>query len=126
MEGRHIYAIIETGGKQYRVTPGQTVDVDCLNIIEGETVELDKVLMLGDEKHTTVGTPTVEGAKVIAKSQGTVRGDKVIVYKFKAKVRYRRKTGHHQLYTRLTIDKIEAPEHHTRGKRKKEEAVSGS
>jgi len=122
----HIYAIIETGGKQYRVTPGQTVDVDCLNIIEGETVELDKVLMLGDDSNTTVGKPTVEGAKVIAKSQGTVRGDKVIVYKFKAKVRYRRKTGHHQLYTRLTIDKIEAPEHHTRGSWKKEEAVSGS
>lgn len=126
MEGKHIYAIIETGGKQYRVTPGQVVDVDCLNIIEGETVELDKVLILGDDEHTSVGKPTVEGAKVIAISQGTVRGDKVIVYKFKAKVRFRRKVGHHQLYTRLMIDKIEIPEHHTRGRHKKEEAVSGS
>ena len=126
MEGKHIYAIIETGGKQFRVTPGQTLDVDCLNVIEGEAVVLDKVLMLGDDSHTTIGKPVVDGAKVVATSQGTVRGDKVIVFKFKAKVRFRRKVGHHQLYTRLTIDKIDVPEHHTKGRHKKEEAVSGS
>ncbi|MDD5190019.1 MAG: 50S ribosomal protein L21 [Dehalococcoidales bacterium] len=126
MEGKHIYAIIETGGKQYRVTPGQVVDVDCLNVTEGEAVEIAKVLVLGDDTHTSIGKPAVEGAKVLATSQGTVRGDKIIVYKFKAKTRYRRHTGHHQLFTRLTIDKIEVPEHHTRGRHKKEEAVSGS
>ena len=109
MEGTNIYAIIETGGKQYRVTQGQTVDVDNMNIIEGDAVELDKVLVLGDEKNTTIGTPTIEGAKVSATSKGTVRGDKIIVYKFKSKVRFRKKTGHHQLFTRLAIDRIEAP-----------------
>ena len=126
VEGTNIYAIVETGGKQYRLTPGQVVDVDCRNFSEGETMQLDKVLVLGDESHTSIGKPNVEGAKVIATSQGTVRGDKVIGFKFKATTRYRRKNGHHQLYTRLTIDKIEVPEHHTRGKHKKEEAVSGS
>lgn len=126
MEGTNIYAIIETGGKQYRVTPGQTLDVDCLNIIEGETVELDKVLMLGDDGKTTIGKPTVEGAKVIATSQGTVRGDKIIVFKYKPKVRYRRKNGHHQLFTRLTIEKIETAGKKSRSKEKKEEAVSGA
>ncbi|MFY9813619.1 MAG: 50S ribosomal protein L21 [Dehalococcoidales bacterium] len=109
MEGTNIYAIIETGGKQYRVTQGQTLDVDNLNVIDGDAVELDKVLVIGNDKNATVGTPTIEGAKVTATSKGTVRGDKIIVYKFKSKVRFRKKTGHHQLYTRLAIDKIEAP-----------------
>ena len=109
MEGTNIYAIIETGGKQYRVTQGQTVDVDNLNVIDGDAVELDKVLVLGDDKNATIGAPTVAGAKVLATSKGTVRGDKIIVYKFKSKVRFRKKTGHHQLFTRLAIDKIEAP-----------------
>ena len=122
MEGTNIYAIIETGGKQYRVTQGQTVDVDNLNVIDGDAVELDKVLVLGDDKNATIGSPTVAGAKVIATSKGTVRGDKVIVYKFKAKVRYRRKVGHHQLYTRLTIDSITAED----STPEKEEAVSGT
>ena len=109
MEGTNIYAIIETGGKQYRVTQGQTVDVDNLNVVDGDAVELDKVLVIGDEKNTTIGAPHVEGAKVKATSKGTVRGDKVIVFKFKSKVRFRKKTGHHQLFTRLAIDTIEAP-----------------
>jgi large subunit ribosomal protein L21 len=109
VEGTNIYAIVETGGKQYRVSQGQTVDVDNLNVIEGDAVELNRVLVIGDDNKTTIGTPTVEGAKIIATSKGTVRGDKVIVYKFKSKVRYRKKTGHHQLFTRLAIDKIQAP-----------------
>jgi large subunit ribosomal protein L21 len=109
VEGTNIYAIIETGGKQYRVSQGQTLDVDNLNIVDGEAVELDKVLVVGDEKNATIGAPNVEGAKVFATSKGTVRGDKIIVYKFKSKVRFRKKTGHHQLFTRLAIDKIEAP-----------------
>jgi len=109
VEGTNIYAIIETGGKQYRVTQGQTLDVDNLNIIDGEIVELEKVLVIGDEKNTTIGAPNVKGAKVIATSKGTVRGDKIIVFKFKSKVRFRKKTGHHQLFTRLAIETIEAP-----------------
>jgi large subunit ribosomal protein L21 len=109
VEGTNIYAIVETGGKQYRITQGQTIDVDNLNVIDGDAVELGKVLVIGDDKKSVFGTPTVEGAKIFATSKGTVRGDKVIVYKFKSKVRYRKKTGHHQLFTRLAIDKIEAP-----------------
>jgi large subunit ribosomal protein L21 len=110
VEGMNIYAIVEIAGKQYRVTPGETIDVDCIDKIEGEILEFDRVLVVGDNGAATIGKPVVAGAKVIATSKGTVRGRKVIVYKFKAKVRFRKKTGHHQLYTRLTIDKIEAPE----------------
>ena len=132
MEGTNIYAIIETGGKQYRVTQGQTVDVDNLNVIDGDTIELDKVLVIGDEKNATIGAPNIAGAKVTATSKGTVRGDKIIVYKFKSKVRFRKKTGHHQLFTRLAIDKIEAPGIENQepvkkaSRTKKEENESGS
>ena len=109
MEDTKIYAIVETGGKQYRVTQGQTVDVDNLNSIDGDTVELNKILVVGDDKNAIIGKPHVEGAKIIATSMGTVRDKKIIVYKYKPKVRYHKKTGHHQLFTRLTIEKIEAP-----------------
>ncbi len=77
---------------------------------EGNTVELDKVLLIADDDRATVGTPTVDGAKVIATSQGEGKAKKIIVFKYKPKVRYRKKTGHRQLYTRLTIDKIIGPE----------------
>jgi large subunit ribosomal protein L21 len=107
--GREIYAIIETGGKQYRVNPGQTIDVERLEVAEGDTVELDRVLLIGDGDRVTVGTPTVDGAKVVATAKGEGKGDKVIVFKYKPKVRYRKKTGHRQFYTRLLIDKISGP-----------------
>ena len=77
---------------------------------EGNTVELDRVLLIADDEKVTAGTPTVEGAKVMATSQGEGKGKKVIVFRYKPKVRYRKKTGHRQLYTRLTIDKIIGPE----------------
>ena len=107
--GGEIYAIVETGGKQYRVAPGQVVDVDLLDVAEGATIELDRVLLLGEGDDVTVGTPVVEGAKVVATSQGDGRGKKIIVFRYKPKVRYRRKTGHRQGYTRLAIDKIVGP-----------------
>jgi large subunit ribosomal protein L21 len=103
-----MYAIIETGGKQYKVSPGQTVDVERLGAAEGSTVELDKVLLVSDGQTVKTGTPLVQGAKVIATSQGEFKGKKILVFKFKAKVRYRRKKGHRQLYTRLLVDKIVA------------------
>ena len=109
-EDREIYAIIETGGKQYKVSPGQTIDVDRLDVAEGNSIELDRVLLIADDDKVTVGTPVVDGAKVIATSQGEGKGKKIIVFKYKPKVRYRKKTGHRQLYTRLTIDKIVEPE----------------
>jgi len=106
---KKIYAIIETGGKQYRVDPGQTIDVERLDAAEGDTVELDRVLLIADGDQVTIGTPTVDGAKVVATSKGSGKGDKVIVFKYKPKVRYRKKTGHRQQYTRLVIDKIVGP-----------------
>jgi large subunit ribosomal protein L21 len=105
-----IYAIIESGGKQYKVAPGKTVDVDLMDKAEGDKVELDKVLLISDDNQVTIGTPTIEGAKVIATSKGLAKGKKIIVLRFKSKARYTRKTGHRQKYTRLTIDDIIVPE----------------
>ena len=76
---------------------------------EGNTVELDRVLLIADGERVVVGTPTVDGAKVVATAQGEGKGKKLIVFKYKPKVRYRKKTGHRQLYTRLVIDKIVEP-----------------
>jgi large subunit ribosomal protein L21 len=104
-----IYAIIESGGKQYRVSPGQTVEVDYLDAIDGSPVEIDRVLLISDGDKVTTGTPIIEGARVMATSKGDQRGDKVIAFKYKNKTRYHRKIGHVQLYTRLAIDKIVGP-----------------
>jgi len=104
-----IYAIIETGGKQYKVTPGKTIDVERLDVAEGNTVDLDRVLLIADGDKVAVGSPTIEGAKVVATSQGEGKAKKIIVFKYKPKVRYRKKTGHRQLYTRLAIDRVVEP-----------------
>jgi large subunit ribosomal protein L21 len=79
-------------------------------VAEGKTVELDRVLLVADGDKVRTGAPTVDGVKVVATSQGEGKGKKIIVFKYKPKVRYRRKTGHRQLYTRLVIDKIVGPE----------------
>ncbi|HEY82941.1 MAG TPA: 50S ribosomal protein L21 [Dehalococcoidia bacterium] len=127
-----MYAIVETGGKQYKVAPGQTIEVERLGVAEGGTVELDRVLFIADGDKVMVGNPTVEGAKVIATSQGEYKGEKVIVFKYKPKVRYRRKVGHRQLHTKLVIDQIvgpgiaeEKPPKKTR-RRKKEVTTDGA
>jgi len=83
--------------------------VERLDVTEGKTVELDRVLLIAEGDKVTAGKPTVDGAKVIATSQGESKGKKVVVFKYKPKVRYRRKTGHRQLHTRLVIDKIVEP-----------------
>ena len=83
--------------------------MERLDAAEGAKVNLDRVLLVADGDKVTVGTPTVDGAKVVATSQGEGKGKKIIVLKYKPKVRYHKKTGHRQLYTRLTIDKIVAP-----------------
>ena len=77
---------------------------------EGNTIELDKVLLIANGDKVTVGTPTIDRAKVIATSKGEGKAKKIIVFKYKPKVRYRKKTGHRQLYTRLSIDEIIKPE----------------
>jgi len=102
-----MYAVVETGSKQYRVEQGQTLDVELLGVSEGDTVELGRVLMLGGDGQTAVGTPIVSGARVMAEVLGTVKGEKLIVFKYKQKVRYRRKTGHRQKYTRVRITDIQ-------------------
>jgi large subunit ribosomal protein L21 len=103
------YAIVETGGKQYKVAPGQKIDVDRLSVAEGEDIELSRVLLIADREDTVIGTPTVDGAKVIATCLSEIKGDKITVFKYKPKVRYRRKTGHRQLYARLEIKQIVKP-----------------
>ncbi len=100
------YAIIETGGKQYKVTEGQTLDVELLHLPEGQSVELDRVLAVGDEGKLTVGNPYVEGSKVVADVQEEVKGKKLIVFKYKRKTRYQKKTGHRQHYTRIQVKSI--------------------
>ena len=104
-----IYAVIETGGKQYRVSQGQVLDVDRLEVAEGDTVELGRVLLIADDEKITIGNPTIDGAKVMATSQGEGKTKKIIVFHYKPKRRYRKKTGHRQLYTRLSIDEIVGP-----------------
>ena len=102
-----MYAILETGGKQYRVQPGDTINVERLPAEPGETLELGSVLLLaGDGERARVGTPTVPGAVVRAEVLEHARGDKIIVFRYKSKVRYRRKTGHRQALTRLRITDI--------------------
>ena len=104
-----IYAIVEAVGKQYKVSAGQTVDVDLMDVKEGDAVEFDKVLLIADDLKVTVGTPAIECAKVVATSQGLKKGNKIIVLMFKLKDHYTKKTGHRQKYTRLSINDIVVP-----------------
>ena len=101
-----IYAIVRAGGRQFRVEPDQVLDVDRLAAEVGSMVELTDVLLLGDNGDVRVGTPTVEGARVQAEVVEHGRDKKLIVFKYKAKTRYRRKQGHRQGYTRLAIRRI--------------------
>ena len=110
------YAIVQTGGKQYRVQPGGTIRVETVPGDEGDTVELTEVLMLSKNGDVTLGTPTVAGAKVTAEVVGKGRGRKIIVFKYKAKTRSRTKNGHRQPYTELRITDISARKTRTRKK----------
>jgi large subunit ribosomal protein L21 len=100
------FAVVETGGKQYKVKTGEVIDVEKLPAEAGDSVELDRVLLVSAGDQVTVGNPTVPGAKVRATVLAQDRGKKVIVFKYKAKVRYRRKLGHRQDLTRLQINEI--------------------
>ncbi len=102
-----MYAIIATGGKQYKVSEGDVIRVEKLNAGEGETVTFDEVLAVGGDK-LTVGNPTVEKASVAGKVLKQGRGKKVVVYKYKNKSGYHKKNGHRQAYTEVQIDKINA------------------
>ena len=103
-----MYAVLATGGKQFRVKEGDVIYVEKLDAEVESTVELNEVLAVGTEDGIKVGTPVVEGAKVVAKVAAQGKAKKVIVFKYKSKKDYRRKNGHRQPYTKLVIEKIEA------------------
>ena len=100
-----MYAVIETGGKQYKVSEGDVVFVEKLDVAEGDAYEFDQVLAVSDGE-LTIGAPTVAGAKVKATVLAQTKGKKVIVYKYKRKSGYHKKNGHRQNYTKLKIDSI--------------------
>ena len=103
-----MYAIIETGGKQYKVQEGDVLFIEKLNVAEGETVEFDQVLAVSNGTELTIGAPVVEGAKVSATVEKNGKARKVIIYKYKAKKDYRKKQGHRQPFTKVKIEKINA------------------
>ncbi len=103
-----MFAVIETGGKQFHIEPGQTINVDRLPVEVGETITLEKVLLIGQDQQVTVGKPLVEGARVVAKVTAQGRARKVMAFKYHNKERLRHKHGHRQEFTRLLIDRIEA------------------
>lgn len=98
-----MFAIVETGGKQYKISPGQKLKVEKLDATEGDNLVLDKVLLVADGEEVKVGAPYVEGAKVEAKVLSQGRHDKKIVFKYHSKTRYRKKKGHRQPYTELEV-----------------------
>lgn len=102
-----MYAIIETGGKQLKVEEGQSIFVEKLDVEAGNEVTFDKVLFVGGDT-VKVGTPYVDGATVTAKVEKQGKAKKITVFKYKPKKNYKRKQGHRQPYTKLTIEKINA------------------
>ena len=102
-----MYAVVRTGGKQYRVAPGDTIQVEKLPGDAGDTVRLPEVLLIVDGEQTTLGAPLIDGACVQTEVVEQGRGQKLIVYKYKRRKRYRRKNGHRQPLTSLRITSIE-------------------
>lgn len=103
-----MYAIIETGGKQYRVSEGDTLFIEKVDCEPGESIEVEKVLAVKKDGQLKVGTPLVEGAKVRLKVKRHGKGKKIIIFKYKPKKNYRRKKGHRQPFTEVEVEKIEA------------------
>jgi len=103
-----VYAIIKTGGKQYKVSEGDSVYIEKLNAAEGDSVTFETVLSVVDGDTVKIGTPTVEGAKVTAKVEKNGKDKKIRVFKYKAKSNYRRRMGHRQPFTKVVIEKISA------------------
>jgi large subunit ribosomal protein L21 len=101
-----MYAVIETGGKQYRVTPGETIEVDTIAGEIGSDVEFDRVLALSNDAHELVLGDALSKARVKGKIAGHGRGDKVLVFKFKRKKQYKKTIGHRQNYTRVSVEEI--------------------
>jgi large subunit ribosomal protein L21 len=102
-----MYAVVRTGGKQVRVAPGESVRVEKLEGAVGDPVELNEVLLVGGDEGARIGTPLVEGAKVMATIAAQGRGPKLVIFKMKRRKGYRRKRGHRQSYTEIRVDGIE-------------------
>jgi len=102
-----MYAIFETGGKQYRVSEGDVLEVEKIDAPEGETVEVADVLAVGEKDDLQVGAPFVPGAKVKLRVEEHGKGPKIMIFKYKPKKRYRRRQGHRQPFSRVTVEKIE-------------------
>ena len=115
-----MYAVVSSGGKQYRVEPGSTLTIERVAAEAGATLTFDRVLLIGDGDEVTVGTPVVTGASVSATVLGEELGPKLVIFKFKQKVKYRRRTGHRQHLMRVRIDAINADGKSTRAKAKAE------
>lgn len=103
-----MYAIIETGGKQFKVQEGDVLNVELLAAEVGSTVVIDRVLMVNKDGKVQVGNPTVAGAKVSLKVEEHGKGKKIVVFKYKSKKNYRKKQGHRQPFTKVVVEKIEA------------------
>ena len=102
-----MYAVVETGGKQYQVAPGDQVVVERLDVEAGQPVTFDRVLMVNNDGQINVGTPLVDSASVVADVVEHKRGAKQLVFKMKRRKRYRRTQGHRQPYTEVLVDRIE-------------------
>jgi large subunit ribosomal protein L21 len=103
-----MYAVIKTGGKQYRVIPGERLKVEKLDGEVGSNVTLDQVLVVADGENVTIGSPIIQGATVNAKVLSHGRGDKVMIFKFRRRKHYRKTQGHRQSYTEIQIENIAA------------------
>ena len=101
------FVIVEQGGKQYRASEGETIEVDRIPNEVGDALTLENVLLLVDKKKVKIGTPSIKGAKVQAKVLDHFKGRKILVFKYRPRQRYRVKSGHRQQYTRLMIESIE-------------------
>ncbi|MDI9481007.1 MAG: 50S ribosomal protein L21 [Syntrophomonadaceae bacterium] len=102
-----MYAIIQTGGKQYKVTEGSVLKIEKMNAEPGDRLTLDQVLMVSDDNEVRIGNPLVANAQVIATVLEQGRDKKVVVFKYKRRKNYRRKQGHRQPYTKIKVEKIE-------------------
>ena len=123
-KGNIMYAVIETGGKQYRVQEGDVITVEKLDVEAGDAVELDKVLVLNNDKELKVGAPYVEGAKVLGEVVENGKGKKVVIFKYKAKKGYAKKQGHRQPYTMIEIKSLDGKAPAKKAEPKKEEKAA--
>jgi large subunit ribosomal protein L21 len=105
-----VYAVIETGGKQYKVQPGDTVVVETLPGDAGDAVQFDRVLLISGDDSVAVGRPAIDGAVVTGQIVGQVLGEKLVVYKFKRRKNYRKRNGHRQPYTAVKIQNVVGPQ----------------